>query len=921
MSNGITPDRTTVVTLDAPDVFVKEPSIFIELAHDKIASMPSHNYFGANFLDVLSNVASNISFLPGKGWQIASQAQVGDRGVEYSSWGSAAIELASLYITIQARKTYRSNNDLPGVSTGTNQASTGRIRYQMEVAAGDSFDVGLDADEAAFPPPGINSVQPLRRRAVSANDLFPTDTIIYSLEAKGVDKMSAISRIYFTNVPGSTETDGTKRGTGQYALTLFGNGFALLHERLLDPATGTYSWTNRFKFDFFIEPFPFGIHHTFVIWSDAVYADGVYAGSKIIFQCLNTGANTDWANWQTKTEIDPTNNARFPTYWVPNAGAYEAMPEKFRLDERIDVRSLWFVERPMYYSSAFLITHVVDVGYPISSTNSLVVEWFGDKPEGTDVTITCYDAETNTELNPTFPQTNYSSYGYRTFDPTNGRVADTSSKKYTRRKYYAIIYLTSSDNLKTPTISRVRFYRAPVLSQTTTTPFELSTVNSISLTGQDSDPTHETGLIQCTDFKGELSTLDTRSGMAIKVEVKYDPADDTKVSSLFNGYVVQANRTIKGGTTGADWPVDNWSQYSITCTGEWQRLMQATASQRWDFTIDASTTSDSKRLPWKITDIIRILLGDSYLDENIIIPEPAYPVRLFGPSNDTQLLVVEMFTPIYPVIAKLAMLYLGGWLVWDGNASNATGTPYKMGAWRLLVPPRPVDGAWVNLAHFKSTPSLASSTGVRLRMGLPYQEVETGIGGQEIQTCWIQKGSYLSYVVPPEANAVWVSGTGVNASTVPLAIAFQELQQVAMQFKAAEFYPDQPITPDPTNPVYTNGRPVWIYYGDNELWSQEAVNFYTRRIFDLACQAQQRVKFTAPMLLITDKADTDAGYQRQPRPLRYGDPVLINGVQHIIANVNPDWTATRGGTRNMLANYEAFLPTDLDHWKTGGTIQ
>lgn len=929
---AITPDRSTVVTLDTPDTYITERSVYIEKSMDEIADGVKHNLFFPLLSDFSSSPlqACNVAFSPWLGWTLGSQIQATDYGFETSSWDPGRIPLMLLTL-VNERATYRANTDLPGVGIGTNQQATGRPRYQLDISADNTFDTELSADRAAYPPATMHEIQPLKRRAVSINNVEPTDHLIYSIEAP-IGGHSAVSRIYFTSIAGSDPSDGTLKGTGQYHLTLYAHGLARLHERLENPSPDEgeeqYTWKDRFSFDWFNGGTPTNIHHILVIYSDAVKDSlGNYSGTKIMFRSINALGNDLWMNWRLNADRDPSNKDKVPVYFVSNPDKYQPHLEKFRLDERRDVRSLWFVETAVYYNKGYLVCNAVDVKYPISNTEPLYVEWFGYRPPGTTISIDLIDAETGTSLPPSGLDLQFAKYGVKGFLPASGRVPDTSEKKYARTKYQAIVTLSTSNSKKTPVINKMRYYRKPIWKQAEGDPIELPLIQSISITGQDSDPTHETACIQCADLKGELTKLQTRAGMATRIDVRYDPADPTKVSNLFTGYVSQALRTVRGGASGGVYPVDGWASYDIRCSGEWQRLLEAKATQTWDFTIDVNTNDDANPKPWKITDVIRFLISDAgYEDENIEIPD--IDIRLFPSGDPTKLLRVEMMSEIFPIVSKLAMMYLGAWLEWDGNASNAEGVPHKMGCWRLHQPPEPDDdGNYTNLAHFRTTPQLTATTGIRMRYAQPYQKTDGTGDEQKVQFTWVKKNSFTSYVVPPEGNAVYVTGIGINGSLTS-GIQLNPMSQIVKNYRAAKFSDDDPPTdsagnptPDPNHPDYTNGRPVWIVITDGSLWSQRAVDFYARRVFDIACHAQKRLKFTAPLLLVWNKEDQDNGIQRQPRPLKFGDPVLFNDQQFIVANVNPDYSATQGGSRAMMASYELFSPANLSDWKTAGNIQ
>jgi hypothetical protein len=72
------------------------------------------------------------------------------------------------------------------------------------------------------------------------------------------------------------------------------------------------------------------------------------------------------------------------------------------------------------------------------------------------------------------------------------------------------------------------------------------------------------------------------------------------------------------------------------------------------------------------------------------------------------------------------------------------------------------------------------------------------------------------------------------------------------------------------------------------LGTQHLVDVFCRRIYDQACHGTKVVPFIAPLALVVDPND---GFQVNPRPLRYYDPVTItdNGAvsQWLVRNCNP----------------------------------
>lgn len=922
---AITPNRTTEVILDGPDVFPVERVIAVNLPMSQIAHPVENKHRTSSSTDPAVVPGTNVTFSSSHGWHLASQFEEGFMGFETAMFDAGEIPL-SVHPVLLSREVYRSGDDLSGVSTSTYQRESGFRVYQKEIAAGGTFNVELDADRAAFPPASMPQceIQPLKRIAVSSGMHYPDEQIRFSYVAYGHgpwDSRSAIVRVFFSGPAGNDFADGTAIGLGQYHLTILGQGRCILHERLKDGSS--YLWKQRFDFVSSAEGRSHGFVHHMVIGSNTIKdADGYYQGDTISFRHYELGSESASATQIILDSATSLAKSGLPEmvkeYRVPNPKRYQPQPERLRVDDRVDSRTQWHVDARRYYRNGSLITISFDVSTSISSDKPITFSYTGHVPPGTSVNIRAFDAETNNELTPTGVASSTLESGVKQFDPTSGRSPNTPTRSYTRTKFYAILELTSDDGVNTPVIRSFRVDRDEVLGDATGTAANPKIIKNISITGQDYDPSHATASLQVVDPKDELVVLQTRADVPISINVKYDPTDNTKKSTLFSGYMIQAKRAMRGG---ADkglkgnprplFPANRWSDYSLTCTGEWKRLMEAKVMKGLDFSRE---TLLSASRPWKVTEIIKYLLRDAgYAPENIDVPD--IDTRLFTQKGEPTL--IEPYAEIYPVISKLAFMYLGAWLTWDPNASGSA-TPKKMGMWRLKLPTRPdAEGQFRNLAHFKYGPTLTVTEEevdneeflLRYRYSEKTQADEEGLDGQPIKTIWVRKGTMQSYVVPPEANAVVVTGSCINSTTLskgksPLTVAI-------CNFQAAKFTDTQPVGPNPASPDFTNGRPNWLYYSDPLLDSEAAVNFMARRLYDVACHAQKRIVFEAPLLLVTDINDP---LQKQPRPLQYGDMVLFNGFQFIVNSCSPDY---RSG-RVMMAVYELFSPTEINSWKTAG---
>jgi hypothetical protein len=921
-----------IVTLDTPDVLAEEDAVFIERTLDGIADPTVNARRTSTATGTLTTPGYNVVFHPLHGWTLASQHETFEADFEQSTFGITDITLGSTIDSLFSKEVYRPNSDLPGVSTGLNQRTSGFTVLQKEIGAGGTFAEELAADASAYPGPPIGSIQPVKRIAVSAENLVPTDQIQVSVLSYGQSFNpggDVLERIYFVGPAGNAAEDLNARGLGQYCLSLLGSGTAVLFERLYDAATTVYSWAERQRMNW---TSMFGRQLVSItIRSDSILRPGgVWEGTKLFFRFVGGAAGSPTTlNVETLIGIAigaVDRNHGVHVYDVPNAGVYQPVPEKFRLDERVDVRSQLRLTQARYYRNGSIRGKTISLSSQVSggpASEPIYVQWFGDKPDGTNIVLRLFDAETGNELTALGLEQHWVDYGYKGFDAGSGRVADTSTKKYNRKSYYAVVEFTSTDGSATPLLRRLRITRNARIVTNGGTNVVAKTVQGITLTGGDSDPTHETALLQITDLGGDLDLLSTRASMPIRIDVRYDPEDETKLTTLLSGYVQQARKKIAGPSDGkrnganeliSQFPVLKWSTYDVRCSGEWQRLMEAKTKQAYSFSQDASVAGQAR--PWKITDIVRTLLRDAgYNDQNIIVPD--LPLRLFANKDANITNFVEPQTEILPLLLQLVNIYLGGWLCWDDNASLLTLPPTKMGAWRVKLPVRPTEGQFPTLVHFRHAPTRRAGTLPDGALGLERYSVDTqrvdmGINDQPILNMWVRKNSVREWVAPPEANKIRITGSGETAETsqfgrVPGNRVKTNLTQILYNFKSAKFFAEQPIEPDPNSPDYL-GRPVELYIGDPSFNTPEIVNFVARRVYDMVAHGQYWVSFEAPLVLVTDVSDT---YQRRPRRLMFGDSVKYEGRDYIVANCNPDITGG-GSSRRMMATYELFSPAQLN---------
>jgi len=570
-------------------------------------------------------------------------------------------------------------------------------------------------------------------------------------------------------------------------------------------------------------------------------------------------------------------------YNVPVRGEQPTViPAPARLDVRRDVRLAFAVSRAAYNTSGYLIDEAFDMpGLRYSASSVVYVQVFGYFPTGTDATVNLYDAATGSMLGAILIDSNT---GMRHYQFTVTRLM---------RAFRVQISMTG-DGTRSPTVTRYRVIRDGAYIEPLTTEKIPSIVSDVSLQGQSDDAATAMGLIQVRDATAALEApLKKRVMVPIIVETSYDPLDQSKRSVLFQGYIVEARGAKRGTDRGQDYPSPEWHDYRLRLAGESARLQRASSWQGFNFSEDP----ESEGKPYKITAVIDWLLRQAgYGSSQIDVPD--IPLRLPYQGQ----LILDWRTDIVEKVQDLARNYLGHYLLFDPNA----GTDNK-GMWRLRPYPRP---PYNNLAEFLfDVPGLAVLP--HIPGAYPEGSATSPLGNlQAIIKTFVRYGTLERFVIPPEGNMVEVYGTTpvqpsfIQSGPSSKSGEVEKLVARAFNFESAWFMDDQPIVPDPDSPDYLGFvSPITVL--DTGLTSQEAVNFVCRRTYDLACHGRRAMTFEAPLILVTDEDDSE---QIRPRPLRYGDPVLVEGTQYIVRSVQINYQAYKGGDGFQFARYELETP-------------
>lgn len=908
---GVTPGRKTVVTLDVASYGLSQPAFWREWAYQEISAQNR-------------DVDYHTHCLPGIGWRLLSYEHTLNvtHEREESDGGILSLIVPTGFELIKQQRWY---SEFPGVPQGSLR-STGDGFYQKTVRAGDSFaDTSkaiLSADAAAFPGPSSAADNvPMDRVAIGTQPSAPGDvlTVRYKLPVRA--QIGTFMRVYFSGVPGSTGTTDALKGTGQYCLSLRGDGWVELFEkRLSDGAwvTRFHTWQSSRLYG--------GGEALLSIHSDARQdVDGKWQGTKILFHFHRPQGIVETL---VAVAIASLGGMEHQVYRIPRKvpGLQPAVSYP-RADVRRDVFAAFQLRTARYYPEGTVTSKTFTLPFVPKLTSEggepITIQWLGDIRNDTSISVEVFEKKTGVALVPAGPAVPGPRGGYQSFEIASRE-----------RAYYAVVTLASEPGqLRTSTLQRLRAIKNPGTSLSVPTPVIPPVVSAISLMGQDSDPSHESGTITMHDLKSELEAVKKRGRIQSMIEVQYDPNDVTKTSTLFRGFLMTSRarrrgstwkqRGFGGGGSARVWPAPDWATHHARLVGEWQRLSEMLLPQTYSFDRDHDTNilavDGSGDFPaFKVTDIIYTLLKSVLPDQMLDIPD--MPLRYF--TDGKAPLVFEIFSPILPTVSWLARNYLGAYLVYDANATALDpGDPNratdKHGCWRLKLPKiLPC----VPLAEFHTDPPWldASDGPVTFRKVTntnSYDDTEDEETEQVIKHTFIRKGTYYQRVVPPEANLIVVTGVGVPASEEQTHIlaatsVTPELQlgpYVAFNYKSAWLYENQPTPPatDPSDPDYCDylGDVIPLYYCDPGLTTETACMFALRRLYDMCAHARKLVVFEAPLILVTDILDTK---QIRPRPLMYGDPVLVDGDPYFVGSVAIDYDIARGGDRVQMAAYELF---------------
>jgi hypothetical protein len=888
---AVTPGRWSELVLDPPGPSAARPDWELSRPADRIGRAAAA---GIGSVVAGTAVSGGMLLLPGPAWIMRPILM--DPGQLLTTSDTGPIDSWTLAANVQMLSYWRAPTDLTGVTAGASLQATADGALQKRPPTGGTYDTELGGDVGALPKPvqGTDTL-PMKRIALS-NTSFPSNTAFrFQFQLPSVTGLGPASLLtfYFGGLTGGLSGGPGGSGVvtqpiwklgGQFAIHLYITGEAVLWEYI---ETG---WAQRLNFRwaggallsgsvYALDIIPYGRRHL------AIFATGAGAPA---------GPTAGLYPFAWSTLAAPNLAAHYEDS-VLATGIAERNPMTgygpVRVDTRVDFRSrVW----------------VYAMRYPAVIHSVLVDEPFlipGDTPAGTRLKA---EAQTDNLQN-----SSVTSGG--AFDATTGSALpfDTTSQTYgtlaTSKQYYHVWrFQASTDQYNSSTLYSERFSLPNEVWSPPQPPVTRGgLIQSVTITGPDIDPTHETAFLEVEDPKAELAgVLSNRARVHFQLTTRFDPSNPDRKSVLVEGEITRASGQRRGkpgyreGANGngalRQWPSPSWRRYRCTGTGMWVRVADQFLLDRLDFSRDPDAGTDANGHPYryKITGAIQKLLSlAAFPQDQIDVPDD--PLRFDTPVSPEDLILLPSAS-IAGAIVHFAWDYLGRFLVWDANARKPAAV--LGGMWRLLRNPAP---PYSNiLAEFRTAPAVAGRLATHPNSyGL--QWIDAGRVGPAVT--FILHDSFNEWVVAPEFNYLVTTGTGV----LPGAAGGTRLTKAASNPQSYNPDPAHATATDFTNPDYL-GRRVPAIYVDPLLTTEAAVEAVGTRLSGFAGRGQRWFGFTAPLVLVWDATDT---LQANPRPARINDIVRVDGRIGILRNCNPHYNKHEGGDLFQWADYEGVYTT------------
>jgi hypothetical protein len=870
-----TKGRKLHIIIDANDRVMIEPSFGMERQFGQIAREIK---------------PQKSAMIPGVGWIL--------RPLLYDRYKAHERTLADPYILLPSAltltipsdgffesKRYRKPSDQTGADSGAaaDMPAVGDPFVVKRIPADADWSSAiyrLDADQTAFPGPTTDDSIVMDRVAVSTapNEFFQPVAFRYFLVQQLVGGQDSPYRWYLNAAPSSDEKC---RGFGNYCIQATGHGSVNVWERgKVGPDFTDIGWVFR---DEVLMPWigDAGASRDGFLQIYTTKQSGESLNGKISF-------GVAFATGSGKTEYVVFQGVA--AYLCKHDGKGQRNPtlEKIRVDMRRSNRGGFQVSKGGYVESDEIIDDWFTLHYVPMETRTMRVEAYGSFPAGTSLDIAL------DQMNPSGLIVSVTQTGSGTFtDGLNVIGYWATFDTPPQRSQFRGRFTENGTGAETTMFRAVRYLRDGRYTDVSPGEIEGGTLVEFSAMGAESDFTHDNAHAHIEDLKNELAVFGVRGGECVRVETEYDAAHPEKRCILGRYYANQPDRT-RHGVNGRVWPDPDWNEIQLELTGAYQRFSEVFAPVLFSWSQDPNgPVVDGMVPPYKVTDVLKaILQWAGFAADMIDLPDLA--IRLFPTGSDDQMQIAP-FDDLGEIAMKLARDYLGRALVFDYNRNT-------YGAWKVIEIPR---APYTNVAYFTTLPPAnklphAEESYADKHITATSDRIEVTVPQRPVLKDRTGRSTLRKFIRRPECNKLTVTGSGDLTLS-----SKNRLTQVVHNF--------QSYSPDPDNPTEDKNSPDWIgrcveaLYPDEALTTPAAVDWVARRIHDVAMLGYEMATFMGHLLLITHEDDPT-----RERPLRFGDPVILNDrgteKQFMVRNVNITVDRNEGGDFKQIAIYELQQP-------------
>lgn len=771
------------------------------------------------------SLKQGVTYHPAGAWTLAFHLDDQSRVIDTEYATGLGAALSELAENWSEIQQYK-KPDETGIEPAGSVIASGVPGFRKRVPAGGSFDTDLAADAAAFPLPTLETADIPMNRVLAGLVSYPRN--------KGFAFNFLLSRGLGGPLPDTIcsfyfggQCDSLPVGTygGAYCFTLRGSGEGQLRELLADN-----TWAIRRQYQVF-NPDSQGDLVAINTWLIP------YGLQTITFKVTKgdlSGINTPFfstlaAGAQFGSRPGFYRVEPQVTRYIPITSV--TGPGVVRMDVRRDLRGPYSIVPLKPAAQGFLPDEPFHTRELLAAGSIITLRLHAQRPEGTTLIPHMYGASTGTELTR-----------------TGGPVLWAYETLADEQRYYVIFEFNSDeDQEQTPVLYGCNVDSPQIIEESNPTPIVLQGLESVSITGPDWDTDQDSAMVKLHSLYGNAESLTYTSRIHAKINV-YDSTDDSLISTIFEGESVRPDAEIVGNP--AHYP--NFKKFSVPFVGMWTKIDRYVSKQHAFFSQDTTAPLpmwvNGNPPPRKVTSVLsEVLQTTGFAADQVNIPD--LPLRLWvlfdSKPGDW---MWQAGQPATPILKRLCQDFLNATLVWCPNSGSR-------GQWRLIPNPR----RWLDtLCTFYRSGQIAK-----------YQSSAGAYTGGT----FIRRGTYHQVPLPASANVVTIVGyDSVNRVQIPI---------TRKNPAGFNFYG----TADRDHIDYL-GDLTEIHSVQPSLQTLEAVLWFSDIMFRRSCHGRLSATFQAPLYLVTDATDTALV---RPRPLRFGDPIDVEGERAWVRSCNPAW--------------------------------